>query len=461
MRVMVSAATARTSSAELATGRFGDDTRKEDGSTAQPTHRNEPSGAIGGGESVEGQLRRQCDDSGIEYIEPGAPPYQVELQMKKKKKQAEAAREKRRGALRKAIARERVKAGSGPVALARPAAACPKPSSTAADIPADAARPAAARPDADLADTAAATRADTNAATYEATAAAAVSQTDQPDATATRLPLVQLPQQSAVEAAPPQACAYSKPRGHAPLGMDGTPCKWDAVSGGWRHSNQLWYAGNRKPEPLATATEALVRARTNGFVFGTGGGGSFAPVGSERAFSGSASGGLSFGGIAVSSGHSFEQSAIAGGSAAPATVRSFSPTAREPAVILRNGPTFVSGFTFNELSGFNGGGSGGPHHKRPRGRAPIGTDGQTQEWDEESGSWRRAAPPPTVSICSRPPARPPPTHPLLVKIEVEREARQRRAEAEKAVRKEARERQHRENEREYGYDVAALMRSGR
>ena len=41
------------------------------------------------------ELRRACELAGVEYIEPGAPPCQVELHMKKKKKQATATRKKR------------------------------------------------------------------------------------------------------------------------------------------------------------------------------------------------------------------------------------------------------------------------------------------------------------------------------------------------------------------------------
>lgn len=356
---------------------------QDSASSARPTRVVESDGGRACKGDAEEDLRLQCAAFDIDYIEPGAPPYQIELQIKKKKKQAEAARERRRGALRKAIARARTAASA-----AEPAE--PTTCASTQVAVASTSQPAAA-----------------------AIAAAAGSYASQPDAAAERrrAPLARLPQQVAVLAALPQPCAHSKPRGRAFVGMDGEPCEWDTAAGGWRHRNGLWHTGNAKPEPLATATEALLRARTGGFVFGAVGGGSFAPSGT--AFGSSVSGGLSFGSVAAAgsdrdlepgvSGAALVGGGIASGMVAVANMVSFAPSAREPAAVLRDGPTLVSGFTFAELGGVGGGGGiTGQHHRRPRGRAPVGRDGQTRVWHEDSGTWQSVAPPTTLSIsCDR------------------------------------------------------------
>ena len=55
---------------------------KGSASTAQPTHVIESGDGCERKGDVEEQLRRQCAAFDIDYVEPGAPPYQIELQTK-------------------------------------------------------------------------------------------------------------------------------------------------------------------------------------------------------------------------------------------------------------------------------------------------------------------------------------------------------------------------------------------
>ena len=118
-------------------------------STTQPTTSAEAGDDSDDDESnVEETLRRQCEAAGVEYIELGAPPYQVELQIMKKKSAAEAARRKRHGALRKAIKRALAKLELEPAAFATaaPTASTPSDLPEAATTQPTAAPPPAAAP---------------------------------------------------------------------------------------------------------------------------------------------------------------------------------------------------------------------------------------------------------------------------------------------------------------------------